>query len=657
MKRPQPDLGAMMQSSFITAMGGVRKMKRLWGTETLGGVEVLPQRQYYHPASARQGYDGTTPTPKEFEKLMRFMGVYDDVTTGSMNGVDSAWLYFNKNKLNASLVNPNQFVTDNLNLVFWDPADGAQPAGLTLTTSIVIERKLGLEPAPVKVGSDYSYAVPVTELLDPSMTEAQMIQIIQANYETLWNTCLIKQDGVGVINKGSYKDPVTGHIGPDEDDLSPDDPWLSTIARYALRSNGIPCTIKKVEIGMREAFRQPHARLRQIAQDPARILYNSYVVTLEIPATTFSSSELFVQSIANDITASYPKRRARQSYLNDTNGYFTKQALRAMDSTDLDNDESLINRPYALWEDSTVSGDTRFDAIWYNYNGGWYLRADAFTNPRAYNLTFKELGHYIFNIVDSGYKKKKVPTWKKVVAVVVVIVIVVLSVVFPPAGAGVSAWAVAAASAVLAASLALIILAALASALGHESWAMAFAEVNKDIEPLVMLATIILIVFGVYGAIEAAKQAGAATTSEAVKQVVLDQLEGLVENVLKGATDVMAGEFFTNAALSFLNTMVKLSTMPMQNKIESINDKNKDLKAEYEQLVQEASREYDVLQGFMNVYAKPATADWSIYASTFDLPYERGGGPMALGNVQRTTVQALRKGTYRDPAFENILVV
>ena len=82
------------------------------------------------------------------------------------------------------------------------------------------------------------------------------------------------------------------------------------------------------------------------------------------------------------------------------------------------------------------------------------------------------------------------------------------------------------------------------------------------------------------------------------------------------------------------------------------------VKQEYEKLVEENSRESDFLQGFSRIYARPATADWSIYAEEFDMPYERGGGALHIGNIQRTTKQAIRKGTYNeDPIFDNILVV
>ena len=69
------------------------------------------------------------------------------------------------------------------------------------------------------------------------------------------------------------------------------------------------------------------------------------------------------------------------------------------------------------------------------------------------------------------------------------------------------------------------------------------------------------------------------------------------------------------------------------------------------------SRNSDLLRALTRMYSKPATADWSMYAGLYDAPYEHGGGTLALGNIQKTTRQALRRGVYDDSAFDNILVV
>jgi hypothetical protein len=627
MKRPQPDIGDILKASFINNVKTVKKLKRLWGTTTVNGVEVLKHRQFYYPDSQKSA---------EFEKLFKFLGAYDGVTSSDPKGVDSAWLYLNKNNnivlpgdystfeesdSNQLWLDHTYFVTSNLNALWWDPADGAMPADLTLTTNIVIEAKQTSRLDP---------SIRTTDLLDTSSTKAQLIQAVEDNYEALWDTCLISQQGVGVINKGSIVDPVTSYATPDEDDLSPNDPWLDVLSRNALRTNGIPCTVKDVNIGV--GIEGPR-------------YYSTYIVTIEIPYTLFSSSTLFVKNIASDLMGTYTSKiRTRLSYAN---GYWTKTSIKAMDSADLQ-DPTVVTRPYRLWEDEAVEVSASYDSLWYNHGGIWYLRAGPLTDPRSYGFTFKQLNDYVLQLVDSDYKKKKVKWWKKLVAVIIFVIAVIYA--FPTGGKS-----LALAKAIVFAAFVLNVVTAVLSATGSDDWAMAFASVSKAIEPLVQVAQIFLIVSGISNIADRAASAEG-NIGTAIKDEIMDQIENAIDDIMSNTTSLISGDL-ANVSMNYLNGLAKMLTLPTKLKIASINERNRDLKAEYDKLVEEEYREDNVLRGFARVYAKPATADWSIYASTYDLPYERGGGSLSIGNIQRTTKQALRKGTYNDPMFENILVV
>ena len=50
----------------------------------------------------------------------------------------------------------------------------------------------------------------------------------------------------------------------------------------------------------------------------------------------------------------------------------------------------------------------------------------------------------------------------------------------------------------------------------------------------------------------------------------------------------------------------------------------------------------------------PGIVDKSIYAELYDMPYGPGGGDLALGNIQRTTIQALRKAKYGNEVEKNV---
>ena len=637
MKRPQPDIGDLLRQDFISNVGTVRKFMRLWGTTDVGGVEVFTPRQFYYPAGYRSA---------NFEKLFRYLGAYDDVKDYKGEGVDKAWLFLNKNKASEIKTSsyPNQipeFVAENLNLMWWDPADGAMPAGLTLTTDIVIEPDEYL-------ARQYPSSTTVNDILALGLTKEQLKTSVATNFDDLWLTSRIVQQGVGIINKGSITDPVTNVVTPDEDDLTPDDPWMATAARYALRSTaGISCTVKRVDIGLGLGREFNDSRVD-----------NTLAITIEIPYLSFTQSSPMVVAVAADLGVGHfnPTSAPWGSIYNHVssvvNSFVTQKAIKAMDKSDLADDPSLVSRPYALWEDvsDAIYGTTNYNSLWY----GGYLKAAPFKDPRAYGYTYKELAKYLLPLIDNDYKKEKVSFWKKALAIVIFVVLVV----FAPFTGGASLKFGAVLKAIIAAGLVLTLATMVLSAMGQAEWATAFAEAQKTVEPLIMIATIITVINGIKKkfAVMAAKKAVERTVVEAVKDMVVDFIEDFVDNLIQGYTEMVAGQI-TELSLSFANKMVDLINIMGELRLESINDRNKDLKAEYSKIMEESTQENDVLRNFMYIYPKPATADWSMYASLFDQPYERSGGTLALGNVQRTTKQALRKADYSDPVFANTLIV
>ena len=612
MKRPQPDIGDILRISFINNVGSARKLKRLWGTTTVDGVEVLTLRQYYYPSAARSA---------DFEKLFKFVGAYDQVTTGNYDAIESAWMYFNKNKGSDfvnSAIDADGFISDNMNTM-WGTITGGG-SGYTLTTAIVIEGLIS-DTGAVVDGT--------TTLLDPTWSSEVLAQAVIDNYDALWDTCVISQQGVGTVYKGFTINPTTQAVENIEEILSPEDPWVSAFARNALRSGGVPCYVKDVSLGI-------------VSNEQGNLQY-SYVVTVEIPYLDLGPTSGIVQDITTDVTRTYTSNnRTRVSYQN---GYYTKQEITAADSSDLETPGDFDARAYLRWEDEAAETNAAFSSLWYNYNGAYYLRADAFSNPRSYGITYKQLYSYVVTLIDTGYKKKKAKWWQKLIAAIVFVIALIYA--LPTGGASLTLTQMA--SALVYASLTLTLFSAAFTALGMYEMASAFSEINKAIEPLVMIARVILVVSNILTAIENIKEVS-------VDQILADAVKDFVDELVTGITDITSGQF-TQAAYSLIDRTIKLLTLPSQIKLKDLNDRNRDLNAEYEDLLKEASRETDLLMGFMYVYPKPATADWSMYAATFDYPYERGGGTLSLGNIQRTTKQAMRKGTYTDFAFDNILVV
>lgn len=631
MKRPQPDIGAAIRDEFVGTVGRNRKFKRFWGTETVSSTEVLHYRRHYYPDSLR---------PTNYELLWRFLGVTEDLEEADNSGIDSAWFFLNKSKGNEDFLVPATFVTTNLNRAFWDTNDGPVPPDLKLITTI-------------SIGANYTTSDANT-IVDPGITVAEQAQQVIDNYETLWATHQITQEGPAVLHKGTTYDDTYKISLPDEEDISPDDPWVALLTRYALRDDGIPCTITDVEVGISENLDH---------------LYNTTVVTLEIPYVAFSDSDPMVQRILQDNDTSQfpppPIRSVRDATRfkvfqanNHSNEQTTQNEVRMTNIYEIpeDMDDTSITRSYLDWQDNYI-GTSTYQDMWIKSGNLWYLKTEVFTDPRKYGITQKKLHDYLWTLIDTGYKKKKVPWWKKLIAVIIFVVVAIIT--WFSSGAT-KAW-LKAAYALVVASFAVSLFSLVLSAVGAHEMAMAFMEVNKAVEPLVQIAQVVILVTGIINANEAANQAAAEAAKEAGTEVVTQSilesaLDSFIDPFIQGFKDLFAGSF-TVEAMGSTSKLVQAYTMMEANKIKSINSKNKDLQAEYEDLTRELQQESDAMQGFMNIYPKPATADWSMYASLFDLPYERGGGNLSMGNIQRTTKQALRKAKYEMPVFENIKIV
>lgn len=627
MKRPQPDLAKVIVDKFIAKTGSNRKLKRLWGTETIDGVEVLKGRVHYHKKADR---------PDNYEKLFKFLGVYNDVKDYEGEGIKSAWFTLNKSNGPEYASVHASFIADNLNKLWWDSNDGEMPENLSLTTTVVIKGSFSGLP-----GNSRDY----------SLSTVDLAQSIIDDYETLWLNNVISQEGVGVINKGTTIDDKLKIEVPGEDDLSPDDPWLAILSRYVLRDSGIPCTIKDVEVGL---------------ENTDYGLQNTTVVTIEIPYHEFIVDDMIVTQIAYDIdTDNFPLN----TYRNYSSGssltnkkYYSNESITQSDvkkvtfyETVDDIDVDVITRSYTSWEDATIESSF-YENFWVKSTDSdiWYFKADVIDNPKLYGTTHQELNDYLFSLLDTGYKKKKIPVWKKIVALIVFIVAVVITYFSWGTTSGWTGPIMAAAYAIIVGAVVVSLLTMLFSSLGMTEWAMAFAAVSRDIEPLVSVASIVIIVMS-FGTQNWSAALTGYLKREAIAYIfeeVFQEFGGFASLV----ADAFSGKLSGNS-LSTLNRSIDAYMSVQLAKLENISDRNADLQAEYDKLAEESSMETDVFNSYLNIYTKPATADWSIYASTYDLPYERAGGAMSMGNIQKTTKQAIRKAEYQEDMFDGMLFV
>ena len=84
------DLSADYIGGYIGSIAIKRKMKRYWGTEFIGGVEVFRARRYMYPSHL---------IDDNLAKLLKLLKSYESTVNVDMPGIDNAWLFLNYNKL------------------------------------------------------------------------------------------------------------------------------------------------------------------------------------------------------------------------------------------------------------------------------------------------------------------------------------------------------------------------------------------------------------------------------------------------------------------------------------------------------------------------------------------------------------------------------
>ena len=247
-----------------------------------------------------------------------------------------------------------------------------------------------------------------------------------------------------------------------------------------------------------------------------------------------------------------------------------------------------------------------------------YLRAD-FLEDTSYTLDTRI--EVITKAVSFGYKKKEADFWSKVAVFIVVIVAVVLSI---PSG-GMSLTAVATIAVIV--SVTITVTALLMYSWGDYGGANFARATNKQISPLVQLAQFVLVINTGVDLAKAAKTATASAGQEAAKSTI----ERIVDNLL--------AKVDTKFILETLNYSIGMWS---KNKVQQARRKNKKLQQEVSEF-EEASKQSDLAQQFMDTYTKPLKIDGSVYAEQYDRPYEPTTPKFHIGNVQATTVTAFNR--------------
>lgn len=566
MKRPQPDLKEKILSEFISKKGKLARFKRLWGTTMLNGEEVF----VYGRAEHRIDKDRTKAT----DDLLRWLGAYNEVKNARWKGVERAWLYLNYNK--DGLPNfSKEILSNNLTKAVQD----SPKVWLTIGPKIKYSG-LGNYGAPAE-------APPLNPVLDEDNYNVADIDAfiteVRGVYDTLWdNDYLLKGTG--------------------------EDRYKNLLAKYLLRKNQTDVlftpikaykTVKSMSIAYHyRKYNYNTEEYETVVIHKAEPL-DVFVIEFDVDASSIDIEDSLVQYILED--------GASGVY---STIYNNKDTGNTLLSGFFDDDYEPV-------------GITYNSDLWVLESNGVYLKTSAIGPDSPLSLDSQIA--LVFGCIDQDYEEEEAEWWEKIVVIVVVIIAIVLS----PWSGGTSLYAVSVAitTAVVYVSIALTLLAMIANEMGNYSLGSAASKLNKQIAPLVQIASLYLVITGLYTQGQNIYSAGGGTASGMAQEVV--------DMAINAVTDMSF-----NSAVRITNMVVnKLQQMDMDDLQRKIKREESRI-AEYAETKEQAETRHlwmEMIKSEPNLTAK----DNSIYAQLYDRPYEWWSSDYHTGNIQNTTVSAL----------------
>lgn len=627
MKQIYPDFEQTLKNGYIARLAHLRKFKRLWGTEykydsfTDEVVEVyIMRRPYYKNMS------------KRVEKLVRFLGMYDDLSE-KQKGIRSAWLYLNRKK---GLTEVGDF--DPLEVQAFLQASLARE----LSGYVLIEPKYDYKTGEV-TPPPIPRVVDITPEEDDDRTPEEIqIGIIRDGFNQMWldNYAIVSDLDSGDVGGGDddYDDePYDYHDEPyeyiDEEKV---DIFKSLVILYILRTSHDSEISKVVETTV---------------EFSEGITARGFEVHIKIPvfeATT--SSELF-NLMYTDLkpravnsppppVATINSIKAVEDFL-DTDGIPPREFWARTESY-----KNIIEIPPPLPIEGEDEGEEEKEPpqpiIVESDHYGYQLRASFTENTELLNT--EERLDYLYKLIDVGYKKKS-NTLAKIASIVIIAVALYFA---GPAAAGAMAAAgggitgvVLAAAAFISTATFYVALASMASyLLGAESLSNALAQNSKGLNKLNRVAAVINLINAIT---EGAKMAMQKFTEEGIAKGIAQIGIELAKIVLPGL-DLTSNSFTSN--LTFRN-MLTVANFGMQHYWKRDADKwEKRLNKEREELaelqkLEEASKTQNLLKLFSYTQFNQLRSQESEYANIYDVPYEPNQTEYHTGNTQVTEVTGL----------------
>lgn len=455
----------------------------------------------------------------------------------------------------------------------------------------------------------------IPPITTPDSNPTGLLQEIKSKYLTLW------REGYQITT-------------------SADDAYSSVLLTYLLRSYDIPYEVTDVRSRIASYTYNPLG-------DPKRIITEAskkWQITVNVPDIVINSGIDIVPIMASELDVA----RKQPNNSNTTTKFLAAVISGATSPFTVDED----SKEYESFP-TTISGH------WIQNQGVWYLKTSFLLNR---TISLEDRIKYVFGVIDSDYKKKKLKWYEVALAVIVVIVVTWLSwgtgtTAAAAAVAAYGATAVAVVTIAVAITVASMYIALAAMALhylGAPNVSAALGSFQRTIAPLVRVANIIALVAVIVRAVQtgiqaatdaAAKEAaeqgvqGAATASlsAVIKEVGINLVDIVTERFVGFTT---TGSFQVLHALQVVNTAFGLY---QRNELKKISDDIQNYRNELakEKELEESSKVSDLVKDMMASYPNPLTKDHSEYANIYDRPYEWWSTEFHTGNMQANTVSAL----------------
>jgi hypothetical protein len=650
MKRITPDVGVARQILYRHKQSYLRRFIRNWGTQVVDGHEVLRGKNYYYPTSLQSD---------TFEKLCKLLGIWEDFRNPNGEGLDNAWLELDPSKAvegGRTVEADTEVLVDNFNKMLWDATENAPE-------DYVSEFQITLGPNYRTFSNSFSSlsklqrAVSSSSLM-PSFAndvhnQPALIQEIKDRYQELWDSyAILGSEVVYSTGTNSARKVFTRQTATN-------DSFASLFARYILFSEDLDYEVKSVSTttasfpftyyGYNSYEDDNYSSTESIIESTTYDL-PAYIVTIKLKTSKVAVSTDIIDRIMQD--AQTPTKATR--ILN--NNLATRKAIYGLPY------EIVTGEDYEGYGTTTVFPDYGllfervFDDRWVEKVEGSYSRyylKVSYLNDRTYSI--EDRISYLNSVISSDYKKKSVPWWKKLGAALLIIGAAILCQSCAAAvAAATTAWAMVYAVALYITYVGLVVslLMAASAVLGMNDMTQAFAQLSKAIEPLVQVASIIIILTSIKkiaadGAKALAKEALGDVAGELIVEVAMSIVDNNFVDALIAGMEAQFTNLFqsavTNLSLEFVAKTVMYATdLYTKNQMANLAEEIKDLQNEYTALAEETSKQSDPLLDFIRIYSKPLTQMNSHPAEIYDFPYEPYSTRNHTGNSCRTHFKALR---------------